>query len=297
MKLLRSLWKAVRQLVAGETSDEKPAAIPSEPARQNTEPEQSSMREIRPAVQIDSLQQPAQPQQSVQSPSRVLVGKDEPRSEARTPHPIQQICERREISQIVHFTHIANLETVLRHGLLSIQELQRRNIPYRWNDDQRWDGRPDAICTSITFPNYRMFYRYRQSANGEWIVLAFDSSLLWTRRCAFCWTNAASNNIRFTLSRNIDSLMTPEAFERMFAEEVSGKSRSQLGIPSNYTTDPQAEVLFLEPLPVSQLRAIYVYSSDVASRVRNTVGEYANLVRSNSAYFSPRSDWSHWKQG
>lgn len=295
MKLLRSLWKALRQLLSYKTSLKDPAYSVRESTSQHTESERGLVHENHHVVQVNQVQQPAQSQRIDQDILRVFSGKDERRLEDQTKHPIQRICESRKISQVVHFTHVENLGTILRYGLLSIHDLRSRNIPYRWNDDQRWDGCPDAICTSISFPNYRMFYRYRQSANSEWVVLAFDSSLLWTKRCAFCWTNAASNNIRFTLRGNIGSLMTPEAFERMFAEEVNGRIRSQLGIPPYYTMDPQAEVLFFEPLPITQLRTIYVYSSDVANRLCERVGEYAKLVKCDPTYFSSRSDWSYWK--
>jgi hypothetical protein len=111
---------------------------------------------------------------------------------------IQLFCESCQIKQLVHFTHIQNLSTILQHGLLSIDGLAKTpTIQYRRNDAKRLDGQLNAISLSISFPNYRMFYIYQCNIPQDWVVISLKPDILWELDCAFCSENAASNNVRF----------------------------------------------------------------------------------------------------
>lgn len=70
---------------------------------------------------------------------------------------IEALCKQQGITKVVHFTHVENVDSIMKHGLLSIEDLLQRGIPYRYNDQQRLDFVPEGICLSISFPNYRMF--------------------------------------------------------------------------------------------------------------------------------------------
>ncbi len=74
---------------------------------------------------------------------------------------IKAFCNKRGITTVIHFTRVENLANILAYGLLSRSELDSRDIEYVFNDWQRIDRYPNAISTSISFPNYKMFYRYR----------------------------------------------------------------------------------------------------------------------------------------
>ena len=107
---------------------------------------------------------------------------------------LQQICSKRRITTLIHFTRIENLRSILQEGLLSRSLLEERGQDFVWNDEQRLDAHKEAVCLSISFPNYQMFYKYRCMTNHDcWVVLLLDVTVLWKLDCAFYQENAASN--------------------------------------------------------------------------------------------------------
>ena len=120
---------------------------------------------------------------------------------------IQQFCEERKIETLVHFTRIENLDSILQHGLVGRSLLQTRQQQFLWNDEIRADGCPQAICLSISFPNYKMFWGIRRKAektmgiaDSQWVVLLLDAKVLWKLDCE----NFDSDGIPFS-DANVDS--------------------------------------------------------------------------------------------
>lgn len=74
---------------------------------------------------------------------------------------IRERVRARKISYVVHFTPIGNVECVLRNGLRSRNALVGQEFIF--TDEYRSDGWLDWISTSVTFPNYKMFYTKRNS--------------------------------------------------------------------------------------------------------------------------------------
>ena len=113
---------------------------------------------------------------------------------------LQQICTERHIRTLIHFTRIENLSSILQQGLLGRSFLEKRGQPFEWNDEQRLDAHKEAVCLSISFPNYQMFFSVRErkkkaneANDSQWIVLLLDANILWELDCAFFQENAASN--------------------------------------------------------------------------------------------------------
>ena len=112
---------------------------------------------------------------------------------------IRDFCTERGIETLVHFTRFENLESILNKGLMSRKELEKwdsENQPV-FNDSQRLDQCPDSISLSISFPNYKMFFPYRQKNTAKWAVILLKPDILWEMDCAFCMDNAASSLIRY----------------------------------------------------------------------------------------------------
>ncbi|GIV07762.1 MAG: hypothetical protein KatS3mg017_0964 [Fimbriimonadales bacterium] len=223
---------------------------------------------------------------------------EQPNSETRPEAArIKEICIQKGIHEVVHFTHVENVDSIMKYGLLSIMDLNVRNIPYHYNDRERLECVPEGICLSISFPNYKMFYSYRRRAGEKsFVVFSLKPSLLWELPCLFCFSNASANEVRNRLTADRESLMTAEAFSAMFSEEAIRRHRirrSVLNIPENYTTDPQAEVICLHPIDVSYIKAIY-YNGKFDRLGQWQATEWGHLLQERPEFFNPRKDWEHW---
>ena len=71
---------------------------------------------------------------------------------------IKEIVKSREIDYLFHFTQLQNLESILEHGLLSRNSMERVGAVGEINDPYRFNGQLGAISCSIWSPNYKLFY-------------------------------------------------------------------------------------------------------------------------------------------
>lgn len=200
---------------------------------------------------------------------------------------IQEYVQQRGIRSLIHFTRKDNLASILDSGLLRRDILIEDGFD-NYNDEIRVD-KTSAVCTTISFPNYRMFYRLQQENPGvEWVVLEIFPRALWELECAFCKTNAASTNVS---SISIEERKQLSALKSMFGD-FNYRTRESLEIPDEYTTDPQAEVLFIDGIPREYIKNINVkYSAERDDLLKMYPGW---KIWYNWSYFSPRSDYAHW---
>jgi hypothetical protein len=201
---------------------------------------------------------------------------------------ILQLVQKHGIEQLVHFTRRANLDSILRHGLLSRTELDLRRLPYVGNDSRRLDQAPDAVSLSIEFPNYRMFYALREEKSCPWAVIMLRPEILWEMECAFCITNAASTIVR---SANQAGLKTAEALEALYAEAIRGRDRFN-ELPSSYPTDPQAEVLVYEPIVTDYILGVHLPLADDPGEVTHLENVHTHC---SDEFFGPRVDYKLWQ--
>lgn len=158
---------------------------------------------------------------------------------------IKKILQTRGIQYLCHFTRIENLDSILTHGLIPRNGLYNKKfnnnsdlitISGIFNDEIRLDNHEDATCLSISFPNSKMFYKYRQQSNAQWAVIVLDANVLIDKDCAFYPTNAACNSIN---DNPIEAFQGPNALENLFDETEEEREGLLLKDP----TDVQAEVL------------------------------------------------------
>jgi hypothetical protein len=202
----------------------------------------------------------------------------------------RRFLSERKIGYLVHFTTVSNAIQIARWGLMPRKYLELEPIRLKlrplFTDHCRYDGRKDVNCLSVSFPNYKMFFKKRKSMGGHWAVLLIDPDVLTRYRCEFCATNNAS----------LGALCRPgvEAAQRMF----SGLSlRQRFQLPAHYTTDPQAEVLGHAVIPPACIRAIHVnVPSDKEALVKRLTGvkPFIKVVH-DPGLFGPRRDFLYWK--
>lgn len=191
----------------------------------------------------------------------------------------------KRITKLVHFTPISNLESILENGICSRQHLDCSKLNFIPSDSWRLDNKRSFICNSITFPNYKMFYSKRmEDLRIKWAVLSIDSHILVDKfDTEFYRMNAASsspNKCRFDPCSN-------DALEDMFYLE-----NRDCNIPSNYTTDPQAEVLVKDVIDSSYINCIDTLGyNDIAYSLSKNFRVFYN---DRSDLFGPRIDYRRW---
>jgi hypothetical protein len=206
---------------------------------------------------------------------------------------VRAFCLARRIDSLVHFTRAENLAGILADGILPRATLDAQVRRVIHNDEIRIDEYKNAVCLSIGFPNYKMFYKYICADQAAtWVVLHVRADVLWELDSAFCWANAACSQIK---SVPLDMRKELSSFEKMFAPqcEISGVKRADCQIPDHYPTNPQAEVLVFSGVPLEYLTAAYFRDSPGRSKFRNPKG-MPITVELGYPYFCPRSDWQLW---
>ena len=204
---------------------------------------------------------------------------------------IQQIALARKIPHLVHFTRLENLGSILNHGLLTRVECTARQLASINTDMHRLDNQ-EAVCLSVSFPNYKMFYRYRmENPTAKWAVLGIKPSVLWEKNCAFCNENAASANVSCI---PIDERRGLAAFSGMF-NDFGEKVRPSLKIPDHYPTNPQAEVLVFDPIEPAYIFAVALQQSEPLATYSQKYGNAYRFVHGPS-FFLPRTDYAAWKR-
>lgn len=207
---------------------------------------------------------------------------------------IQKIVENRGISCLLHFTRLENVPSIARHGLLPQGVLLSRGISFISNDKRRLDGQRGAVCVSISWPNYKMFYRYRNANPGaKWVVLSINPSVLWEYDCAFCIENAASNRVR---SIPLADRKRVSAFEALFADHDFYPERLRLMIPARFPTNPQAEILVYGEIPVTAIQKVYINSRSDFQELQEIFKDAKVWVDVNSMFFQPRRDHKFWQK-
>lgn len=192
------------------------------------------------------------------------------------------------VPHLVHFTQINNLSSILKKGICSVAQMENEEVQYSANDPLRLDLQKDGISLSVSFPNDKLFYRWRmENPSNEWVVMLIDPSVLWSIDSLFCYENAANTDVR---RETIDERKTLRAFERMFAAPANGASRDDQGLETYDPTSVQAEVLVMERIPQEMILEIVFRSKTTMERYRSILGDILCSVSANGpGYFGART--------
>lgn len=199
--------------------------------------------------------------------------------------------KKRNIPFLVHFTRMENLDSIIRYGLVPRAQLPRIVGPAPLtNDSFRTDRILDGNCLSVSFPNYRMFFKYRQMSPGnDWAVLLWDTACITPGDTVFCATNAASYLMH---SATVAERQGADAFEKLFAGSVLSAQGVVRRTPAHelwMPTDVQAEVLVRKIIPFSLCRGILFKDNDTMQRWVTGHGAYARLSARGRCFYDQRA--------
>ena len=198
--------------------------------------------------------------------------------------PLKQTIVNREVKRVIHFTPIENLQSIFLHGILPIEELDSQGIFYNATDGNRFDGHPQAISLSISFPNYRMLYKKTQFHKQEFAILVISSKVLYEAKCPI---SVSKHNAATSRGKYITEL-TVESFNELFENP---ELRRKLDIPENYPTDPKTEILFGGIIPPSYIMEVHIKPDSIS---RPILSDKVHVVYNSDEYFKARQDYEYW---
>lgn len=231
-------------------------------------------------------------------------------AEADRRRALHSYIRERGVTGLGHFTRLKNLESILQRGLLPRRTLDQMGAEYFPNDQLRLDH-VEGVCVSISFPNYKLFYRFRKAFPGEhWVVIDLSTAIVEKKACLFNSRNAASAAMtRIGQEARMQMGALAEVF---YDEDIQGCSaiaspapvtlREKLGLQSKFTTDPQAEVVVLEPIEPELFDGV-IFNCDDTLRNRRTLDEYSERFGPRwkgrflpgPQVFQYRHDYEHWQ--
>jgi hypothetical protein len=191
----------------------------------------------------------------------------------------------RDVQRLRHFTTNAGITGILATGevrsrslLAADAYLDRIYYPNcETRVDPRWTGHVSVSVTDINDAFFSICSgsaTWHRGMDGFWAVVEFDPILIAHRGVWFATTNNRYSNVSRQQGR--------AGFDAMFADVVHPFrpiSRSPVlirdGLSAAQPTDPQAELLYPEAIPVEFIRAILVSRDEDAHSVASQLGVFA----------------------
>lgn len=217
---------------------------------------------------------------------------------------IEPLVHKRKIRDLIHFTQLDNLDSILRHGVCSQKTIKdaRNAIKAKVNDFERWDMRKDCVNVSIEFPNVWLLKQYKKKApNAHWVVLVLSTELLYEQDNYYAYHNASTREI----SSKLQNLCKPEDFEAMFADRFTVHLRNDNNRPFDRNeltgidylpTSDQAEILVRGTISPKFIKRI-IFSDEADMNAFRHSHEKCNIdVGYNSDIFNYYRYDFHWER-
>lgn len=207
--------------------------------------------------------------------------------------------EARKISTMFHFTHLQNLPSIFKHGILGLEDLRSRAIDFKASDHGRKDPIANGICVSLTRPNdYMLANKLTQGHQLALLELSPAPSIL--KEC--CFVASPGNFGRRDHKNRI--LEWPEKYcggtglANLF---LNRELRERYNLDVSQPTDPQAELVFLDSIPARFISRIFLpagkeYANAETVRTLIQVLPKGVLIESQNARSFPQIVWSDPKR-
>lgn len=162
----------------------------------------------------------------------------------------------RQITRLYHFTSARNLESLATIGFLGRDSLNRRNIEFVKSDEYRQEPILDGVCFSLSRPNIYMAAKKIQEGKNDLVLLELldVGSILTQHNFVAVPGNFGSSQLKSKITHWPEEFIGARGLMNLFqASDI----RKKFSIPSFEPTDPQAEIIILDPLPWMYVKKIY----------------------------------------
>ena len=193
---------------------------------------------------------------------------------------IKEEIEKRNIQFMIHFTNGNNVKSILQHGILSRNALNRLDLKYDYTDENRFDYERDYISTSITNPNeYMLNKAVEERRISNPVLLFLDPSLMYDPEIEsiFYVTNAATRKMQNRSGKDYESFIDMFCDNLLIELFDDARIHSRRYKQANETTDIQAEVLIKDMIPVRFIKKLYYINEKKYKYVVN--GELVDYPR------------------
>lgn len=127
----------------------------------------------------------------------------------------------RHINRLVHFTDKSNLDSIIKYGILSINELKNLNIQHSYNNSDRHYNKLDHISLSITNHNKDVLQRFINKGSIKEPIFIYINpyTIANGNDVIFCDRNAVTNSCK--KGKSLDD------FKGLFADNIECATTSK----------------------------------------------------------------------
>ena len=161
---------------------------------------------------------------------------------------------RKNITNILHFTHVTNLISILTEGLKSIYDLKKEQIPHRVTDSQRFDEIYQGVCCSMASPNIWMLNNKTGLEINNYAVLEISENTLLLQHFAAFPGNSARTDLKKDAEQSPEKYVGSLGLNRMF---LNDSLRNHEAVRKYVPTDLQSELIFFNKIGVDRIRKIH----------------------------------------
>lgn len=202
----------------------------------------------------------------------------------------------RNISSLYHFTSAKNLESLVTNGFLGRTSLYDKNIDFTISDEHREEPILDGVCFSLSRPNIYMAAKKIKEGKHDLVLLELNDvgAILSKHNYVAIPGNFGSPHLKALIKSWPEKFIGASGLMNLFQAEAI---RNKFSIPSFEPTDPQAEIIFLEPLPWIYVKKVYFPNSVdylVSEKIREIMRRLpiGLVLHSQIKDVFPEIDWS-----
>lgn len=167
---------------------------------------------------------------------------------------IIETFNNRDITNILHFTHITNLISILNIGLRSIHNMTKNNIQFLSTDSKRLDEIYHGICCSLAYPNIWMLNNKIGLNSSQYAVIELSENTLLLNPFAAFPGNSARSDLKKDADQNTYNYVGYKGLTRLF---LNKSIRKKEAIKKFVPTDLQSEIIFFNEISSDRIRKIH----------------------------------------